>query len=160
MGGSFWPLGRLLGHFWSFSGASVFEVAFWWGFGSISFDFGSILARVGEDFGRIFRRFLGFSSKAPIIKIRAPTQCFVRVGLFKSNKKSRKSTRKIFANLEWEKHCSKIAQKMALGEFGASIWKGLGGSWALWGRSWGLFGHSWVALGALLEGSCAFLGPR
>ena len=94
---------------------------------------------------------MGFSSKTPIFKIRAPTQCFVRVEPLKINKKSRNNTLKINANLEWEKRCSTIAQKLDLGVSWASFGKGLGSSWASFGRSWALFGRSWGALGALLR---------
>ena len=51
----------------------------------------------------IFRGFLEFSSKAPIFKICAPTQCLVRVELLKIIKKIDKKRMKINANLEWEK---------------------------------------------------------
>ena len=51
-------------------------------------DFETILGRFWEGFGTIFRRFSALSSKTPIFKIRAPTQCFVRVELLKIIKKS------------------------------------------------------------------------
>ena len=54
--GSCWPLGRFLGHFFSFLGTSVFEVAFGSDFFRFRIEFGRILARFGKDFWKIFRR--------------------------------------------------------------------------------------------------------
>ena len=51
--GSCWPLGRFLGHFFSFLGTSVFEVAFGSDFFRFRIEFGRILARFGKDFADI-----------------------------------------------------------------------------------------------------------
>ena len=59
-------------------------------FFEVSIDFRRISGGFRKDFGRIFRCFFAFSSKAAIFKIRAPTQCFVRVEPLKINEKTLK----------------------------------------------------------------------
>ena len=98
------------------------------------------MARFWKDFGRIFRGFFAFSLKAPIFKIRAPTQCFVRVELLKIQQKIRKNRHKIDAIFRCEKKGSKFTQKVDLGGSWAPFGKGLGRSGASFGRSWALFG--------------------
>ena len=74
--------------------------------------FGRIWERFWKGFGKIFRRFFIFSSKTPIFKIRAPTQCFVRVELLKINPQIKKYRYKINEIFQCQHESFKITQKI------------------------------------------------
>ena len=97
------------------------------------------------DFGRIFRGFFAFSLKAPIAKIHAPTQCFVRVKLLKIQQKVRKNRHKIDAIFRCEKKTPNLLKKW--------IWEGLG---LRLGRVWDGLGRLWGALKRFLVAFLVF----
>ena len=109
-------------------------------------DFRRISEGFWKDFGDIFRWFFAFSAKTPIFKIRAPTQCFVRVELLEIHEKRQKSRYTIKAKFGCEKKSSKIAKKVDLGGSWAPFGRDLGRSEASFGRSWAV----WEALFLML----------
>ena len=91
LGGSWEGLGRSCGDLKTTLGGVKFLIVFLIVFFQFFMDFWRILGGFREEFGTIFRRFFAFASKAPIFKIRAPTQCFVRVELLKIKKNPTKN---------------------------------------------------------------------
>ena len=85
--------------------------------------FSRILVGFLKIFRMIFGGFCRFSWETLIFKIRAPTQCFVRVGRSKINEKCRNTPCNDEVNLEWQNQGSQIAQKLDVGVSWAPFWK-------------------------------------